>query len=130
MKRIIATFVLVALLACEADRVWERPDRVLFDDPADRWCGSCLTCDLADLPPFTTDPERFDLMRAGMYAEIDSVNAEAGEIVAAIRFFSVCLTADGLAMVGIVRFKDGHTHTWVDHTVVNPIDSTVTGIGG
>ncbi len=124
MRRAILALVLAILLACSADvTMQEEQAYVEFDDPVNRWCGSCLTCDLKKLPRFTTNSERFDSMFAKIHAAIDTSSAEGHTTI-----LSVCMTENGLAMVGILKFKDGHIHTWVDHTVVTVLDNT-TGIG-
>lgn len=130
MKRIALIALLFGvllgvLLGC---LVPQRPEPVVLDRSVPDQCSRCITCDYADLPLYTYNRDRFTIMRLHVQAVLDSAYA-AGDTATSLVFLRECrtITCD-IAMVALIRFQDGNSYLDIDCTVVNPIDTTITGM--
>lgn len=121
---IFAAAMLLGCLAPGPEEVAQRTEALQLPP----YCEPCITCNYADLPSFTIDPLRFTIMRFRVQGKIDSAYA-AGDSVVRLVAFRECrtITCD-VAMVAIIKFQAGNTYRDIDCTVVNPIDTTVTGV--
>ena len=125
MRKAAVALLFAAMLGC---LVPQRPESAFPDRSVPRQCEACITCNYGDLPPFTYDRDRFTLMRLRVQGVLDSAYA-AGDTATSLVFFRECrtITCD-IAMVALIRFQAGNTYLDIDCTVVNPIDTTVTGV--
>ena len=125
MRRVMVALLFATMLGC---LVPEPMEPITSDRSVPDQCSSCITCDYADLPPFTYNRERFTIMRLRVQAVLDSAYA-AGDTATHLAFLRECrtITCD-IAMVALIRFQAGNSYLDIDCTVVNPIDTTVTGV--